>query len=258
MILLAGAFAGETSSWDAIWESRLADALDGTPEAAASIAEEGLGNASETDPLRGELLYALGRFRADLGDARGARGALGAAVGARAGPAARALAERLELAETAVDRVPTTCGFERDRCGFLRAWETAEKGTLEVREVGEASVLAWDTTVVENETDRLLVAFAPDLSPRSLTFRVRADRFPADLRLTIGDGSGWRWAAPVVAVSSTEWATVTVPLVQFRPLEADSPLSPRMVRLLEIEDLSGLLLADRGANTVWFDDLEIR
>jgi hypothetical protein len=260
LLALAARAAEGPGAWTYLNDAGVIEAGGGTPDVAARYCEEGLGNAHADDPLRGDLLYCVARDRLQLGDVNGAMAALHEipAVSPAWAPA-HGLLDKLRLQEEAIPRLPATCTFDRDVCGFVRAWEMLDKGLLEAREVGDAAVLAWDTTVRETEDDRIAVAFGTDVALHAVSFRARATRFDADLRVAVVEGSGARFLGPIVQVPAAGWITVSLPVSAFRPVDTvGARATPRGVRLLEITDLTGTLLVDRGANTLLLDDLELR
>ena len=261
MFLVLGALAAEVPpAWNSLNDAAMTEAVGGSPDIALRYCEAALDDVVADDPLRGDLLYCVARNQLRGGDLTGALSSLDAIPPASPawGPA-RSLLDKLQLEARALPALPVKCGFERDTCGFIRTWEMRDKGVLEAREVGEDSVLAWDTTVRETEGDRISVAFKTGVMVRTLRVRVRATRFPADLRLYLIDGSGSRVLSPIVEVPVEGWLDVEVPLAAFRPVDGGlARSSPRSVRLVEVLDLTGTLLTDRGPNTLLFDDFEVR
>lgn len=268
MILLAAfALAADPAQeWETLYDARLVEAADGTPEVAVLYYEELVGDLRADDPLYGTAWYWLGRTRYGLGDTEGAITALRIAVGeGDVRPQAAALLGRIELHERAVRTLPATFGFDGgDPGAFVRAWEAAEKGKLQARNVYGGFVLAWETTVLSGEADHISAAIAADSRVSSVAFQVRAQSFPAELRVTMSDGAGGRYSAPVIQVPTGQWLSVTLPIASFRSTDGargghgNALRSGDPVRLVEIEDLTGLLSPDRGANTLYIDAFEIR
>ncbi|MDP2317438.1 MAG: tetratricopeptide repeat protein [Pseudomonadota bacterium] len=267
-VALVGAALAEdpVRAWETLYDARLVEASDGTPEVAALYYEEVVADLAADDPLYGAAWYWLGRARYGLGDTEAAIAALRRAmrdttVRARAG----ALLARIELRSRAITALPVTFGFEVGGTGaFVRAWDHAGKGGLEARAIQGRALLAWSTTVLAGEPDHIAAALEVEKPVSKVTFQVRAQAFPAELRVTVSDGAGGRYSAPVLQVPTGEWLDVTLPASSFRStdgarggagsaLRADDP-----VRLLEIEDLTGLLTPDRGENIIYVDTFEIR
>lgn len=269
MILLAAALAlaaDPARDWETLYDARLVEAADGTPEVAVLYYEELVADLRPEDPLYGTAWYWLGRTRYGLGDVEGAVTALRNALrdgGVRA--QAAALLGRIELKSRAVRALPATFGFEDGRTGaFVRSWEDADKGGLEARAAFGGPVLAWATTVRAGEADHLAAALEIEGGVSRVAFRVRSKAFPAEMRVTVSDGAGARYSAPVLQVPTGEWLEVSLPASAFRSTDGarggeGSALRPGgPVRILEIEDLTGLLSPDRGENTLYLDAFEIR
>ncbi|MDP2304396.1 MAG: hypothetical protein Q8P18_00040 [Pseudomonadota bacterium] len=271
MILLAlaalqGARAGDpVRAWETLYDARLVEAADGTPEVAALYYEEVVSDLTADDPLYGTSWYWLGRARYGLGDTEAAVTALRTAM---RDPSARAragaLLARIELKSRAIATLPVTLGFENGIGAFVRAWDQAEKGAMEARKIAGRPVLAWGTTVAAGEPDRIAAALEVERAVTRIAFQVRAHAFPAELRVTVSDGAGGRYSAPVIQVPTGEWLDVVMPASSFRSTDgarggAGSALRPDdRVRLLEIEDLTGLLSPDRGENVIFLDSFDIR
>lgn len=269
MILLAlgAALADESARvWESLYDARLVEAADGTPEVAILYYEEIVADLSPDDPTYGMAWYWLGRTRYGLGDTTGAATALRNALRDEAvRPQAAALLGRLAMKERAIRALPYAFGFDGGSTGaFVRAWEVEDKGKLEARAEGGQSVLAWETTVRGGEADHVGAALDLDGRVKNVRFQVRSSAFPAELRVTLSDGAGGRYSAPVIQVPTGQWLQVDLPASVFRSTDgarggggnALRPSDP--VRMVEIEDLTGLLSPDRGTNTLYVDAFEIR
>lgn len=253
--------AAEASrGWTAVNEARLALAIEGSPELAAQYCEAALGELPANDPERGEVLYMLGRARWELGQADPARQALvEAAKDPRVAEAARAMLLHIELEEAAVDRLPWACGFEGGLCGFRRSWVTPTAPPLQVRPADGDPALAWDMEVKGATGERIALAFTDGLPVRWISLRARSDTFPAVVRFTLLDGSGSRYSTSPIELPDDEWLPLDLPLSAFENQDPTAPSrAPRQVRVLEIEDLTGAVLADRGANTLWIGEVAVR
>lgn len=262
MILLGllGEAVASPDAWNSLNEAAMIEAAGGTAEAAARVCTAALDTAPADDPTRGELLYCIARNRLRLGDENGALGALRAIpTTSPAWATARGLVDRLQLQAGALPRLPVTCTFDGEQCGFVRAWDGVDKGVLEDRDDGDETVLAWDTVVKEGEEDRIRVAFATDVAPRSVSFRVRATKIASDLRVYLSEGNGLRFVSPILEVETDNWAHITLPVSAFRPVDGmPARVSPRAVRVVDLVDLTGTLRPERGENTLLLDDFEVR
>lgn len=267
MILLASVALADDAArvWESLYDARLVEAADGTPDVAVLYYEEAAQDIKPEDPLYGETWYWLGRTRYVLGQREDAVHALQtAAQDPQVRPQAMAMLSRIELEARAVRSLPATQGFEQNTGPFVRAWEDVEKGQLAARTVQGRALLAWDTTVKAGEADHVLAALLADQAFGGLRFEVRAHAFPVELRVTLADGAGGRFSAPVIQVPTGQWMEVDLPAKAFRSTdggrsEQGSVLqSSDRVRVIELEDLTGLLSPDRGENTLYIDTVEIR
>lgn len=271
MILLGLAVLGAARAddpvraWETLYDARLVEAADGTPEVAALYYEEVVSDLAVDDPLYGTGWYWLGRARYGLGDTEAAVTALRTAMrDERVRGRAGALLARIELKSRAITALPATFGFETGSGAFVRAWDQAGKGAMEARTIQGRPVLAWGTTVLAGEPDHIAAALEVDRAVTRVAFQVRAHTFPAELRVTVSDGAGGRYSAPVIQVPTGEWLDVVMSAGSFRSTDGarggvGSALRPDdRVRLLEIEDLTGLLSPDRGENVIFVDSFEIR
>lgn len=265
MILLAAfVWADPTSAWKSLQEARLMEAADGTPEAAAQMYEELVAELEPTDPEYGPAWYWLGRTRWTLGEADAAVSALSNALqDPTVSAQAAALLMKIELRRRAVLTLPATFSFDDTRVAFVRNWDAADRGSLGIRAVASRSVLAWATTVRAGEADHIAMALETGGRITRIAFQVRAQAFPAELRVTVSDGAGARYSAPVIQVPTGQWMEVNLPAAAFRSTDGGrggggSALQPTdPVRLIEVEDLTGLLSPDRGVNTLYLDSVEI-
>ncbi len=260
LLVGAAAAADVPAAWNSLTDATMTEAVGGSPDIALRYCAAALDDVAADDAARGDLLYCVARNQLRLGDVNAAAGSLNAVPASSPawGPA-RTLLDRLHLEARALPALPARCGFERDACGFVRGWEMLEKGVLEAREVGEDSVLAWDTMVRDAEGDRISVAFQAGVEVREIRFRVRSTRFPADIRVYLVEGSGARFLSPILEVPVDGWREVELDAAAFRPVDgAGAQVAPRSTRLVEFVDLTGTLLTDRGANTLLFDDLAVR
>lgn len=235
----------DANAWERLYDARLVEAADGTPEVAVLFYEELKKEMDAGDPLYGQTCYWLGRARFNLGQVDLAVEALReAARDVNVRPQANAFLALIELESRRVTTLPRTMHFEDGVGSFVRAGETAAKGALATRDISGNDVLAWATTVVAAETDR--VSMALEVSRfEHLSFRVRATSFPAELRVVLSDGAGSIAPAPVLRVQTGSWLMVDIPV-------------RGVVRLVEIVDTTGVNTDRRGQNVLLIDDVEVR
>lgn len=249
------AWAGEERAWESLYDARLAQALDGTPAAAAMYCQDVLDDLGANDVLLGPAWYFLGQARAEQGDAQGAADAWEHAANAvYPSASARALLARFEQLGQPMEAPPRACTFDADLCGLHRVWTRA--GAPELLPSSEGRLLAWTTDVRAAASDALEAAFREPTAVRSVSFRVRASAVVSYLRVALDDGRGARVQSLVITVPTDDWTSVKLPVSGFRAAE-DGGWSGK-ARVFRIEDLTGLLSEERGSNQIWLDDLELR
>lgn len=259
--LLALALAGpqeETRIWEGLYDARLVEAADGTPQVAAQYYEELLGDLPLSSPQRPEVLYWLGRTHFVMGAYEAAIPVLQEAAQDPAHALqAEALLARIEMARHGVLALPVRWTFDDGPGALIRSSDSPSGGSLGVRsETGEA-VLAWRTLARPGKIEQISAAFAQALPVRVLSFRARTSTFPADLQVVFHSSEGVRFSAPLVVVPVGRWVTIRLPLISFRTLDPVPDAHLDRVRLMEIQDLTGYLSSDRGENTILFDDIVI-
>lgn len=260
LVVSAPALAADDSArpWEALYDARLVDAADGTPDVAAKFYEELLEDLGPNDPMRGPTCYWLGRARLESGDLDGAVESLKSAVDDSAmARAAETLLTQVELRQHALPSLPAAWNFSAGAGGFVRGPTGSGKGELAVRRIDGDPVLAWETVVRTGEDDAIMMAVAEGVSVRELRFRARSTSFPAVLRVSAGDGAGLRYAADAVQVPLENWVDIVVSVSDLKAIEPGSP-PLRKVITVSIEDVTGLIGSDRGGNTLHIDDVELR
>ncbi len=239
--------------WETLHDARLIEAVDGTADVAVRYYESLLAedDLAQDDPLRGEVLVALGEARLALGQTDAAMRALRGAT-AHEGVAERAavLLARMALAEGQVRSLPYRANFEDEGVGgWVRAGEHASHGPLRAERGPEGGWLAWPTRA-ERSPDRLLLAVG-DVGLRRMGFRVRPEQRPVRLRVRLSDGGGQAWDAAEIACPQGVWTTVELSAAALRASQGN-------VRLIEVSDISGAALGSRGPNLIRIDDVEMR
>lgn len=247
------ALAGAERSWESLYDARLAQALDGDPANAAIYCKDVLDDLQPTDPLLGRAWYFLGQARAEQGDAQGAADAWEQAANA-AVPSlpARALLARFDELGKPMESLPRLCTFDDSVCGLHRVW--TRQGEPQLLPTSEGSVLGWTTEV--KASDALEAVFRSAATVHTVAFRIRASAIVSYVRVALDDGTGARVQSGVVTVPKDAWTQVELPVDTFRPAE-EGGWSGK-ARLFRIEDLTGLVSEERGANELWIDDLELR
>lgn len=250
--------------WAALYNGRLAGAVDRDPVQAVSVYDAVLAYLDEDDPLRGELRYWRGRARLDLGQRKGAIEDLHAAAeDARVGAEARTFLGRMELTERTVDSLPFSQDFDDGKRSFVRGWPEGRRDDLSVVRLSDrpGQVLAWRRNVREAEGDSILLEVAVDEAPEHLRITVRADAFDARLRILLEDVEGRSWTAPVLVIPSDDWLALDLGVASFVPAEAPASRARpdgAAIRRVEIRDVTAFHTADRGQTRLFFDDVDLR
>lgn len=264
VVLWGAARADGPEEWAALYNGRLAGAVDRDPAQAISVYDAVLAYLDDDDPLRGELRYWRGRARLDIGQRAEAMLDLSAAAeDARMGPEARAFLGQLELAERTVLALPFHQDFDDGERSLVRGWPEGRRDDLSVVRLSDrpGQVLAWRRNVREAEGDSILLALAADRAPERVRVTVRADAFDARLRILLEDVEGRRWTAPVLVIPSDDWLEVDLGVAGFVPAEAPASRARpdgAAIRRVEIRDVTAFHAADRGENRLFFDDVDIR
>ncbi len=256
---LALAAGDSERNWESLYDARLAQALDGTPAAAAMYCQDVLDDLSPNDPLLGQAWYFLGQARAEQGDGPGA--AIAWEQAEKATPqsiAAVAILSRYEEAGAPIKSIPRTCDFDSsdddDLCGLHRVW--SRNGAPTLRATGEGRMLVWTTDVKAGASDALEAVLKQPEALRTVAFRIRASKVLSYVRVALDDGTGARAQSEPVQVPTDDWTSVELKVADFRAAEEGGWSA--QARLFRIEDLTGKLSEDRGPNELWIDDLELR
>ncbi len=160
--------------------------------------------------------------------------------------------------------LPYLTGFDDGLGAFVRGWPRGQREDLGTAHPAGADggALAFHVEVRAGEDDFLRVELGPGAAGvERLRLRLRADRFPAQLRLLVEDRQGQRWTGPVFAVPVATWVDVDLSLADFAPAEAPAALrrpDPGQLRAIELRDLSAYLSAERGENTLFIDRFDLR
>lgn len=151
-LLLAAPRAATPEEWAGLYSGRLAASIDHDPTQAITIYEAILDNLSPTDPLRGELLYWLGRAHYAAGDLDAARAALLGAAAAPPGPAdPREMVDMMQTWGSRVRALPAKMTPDARvsagavwRLSFDELPEPVTEITLRLRAVGGPAIVRVD------------------------------------------------------------------------------------------------------------------
>lgn len=264
-LLGLGAHAGEPEVWAALNDGRLVQSLDRDPGAAVAIYEAVLNHLPDDDPIRGDLLYWLGRASFEAGDLEEALTSLEAAArDPSVHDVARTLSGRIQLQRLVVPALPYLEDFDLGRGNWVRGWPRGQDDDLTTANLdtpGEAA-LAWTVDVREGEEDYVVLPLAPQRRPlQRVRLFMRSEVFGSHVRILLEDTSGRSWTAPLMELHTDHWTPVDIPLGAFVPAEA--PASRQRpdgtaIRALLVKDVSAFHDVPRGNNVIYFDDVEIR
>lgn len=263
LLLLQPAMAEGPEAWASLHDGLLNQAMDREPFAAIASYEALLSGTPEGDPMRGDLLYWLGRARLASGDAAGALETLGAASKVWSSRArARSLMGRLRAQKQAVRTVPYSQGFESSASPWVRGWDRGRDGDLALERGPDRQVAGWKIEVREGQEDFLTFAVQTDGAPiRAISMRLQATEFPVVVEVHLADDQGGVWRAPMIPVSAGSWISVDLPLDQFVNLDsgvAAGAIGGGSLRWVTLKEVTALHLEDRGENQLLIDDLGLR
>lgn len=266
LLLAALAQAQDLRAWQGVQEGMLTEAADGDLQRAISWYEGLVEGMAPDDPSAGELYYWLGRARYIQGEVDGARKALKASIERSPEHAehARALLAQIDALELQVRELPVTHRFDTGTSHWLHSWQHQGRGAIGIDEpeAEDDPAMAWATAVARYEDDRIQVGFAKDVTPRSFKLSLRSRNFPAYVLLGAEDERGYYYRlASFVEVGTDGWVTLEARPEDFQPVATNSGAGdpwPRAVRTLFVFDVTGRYSEDRGPNTIYIDDVEIR
>ena len=253
-------------AWASMQTGRAMLAVDRDPMAAASVYEALLDNLADDDPLRGEVLYWLGRARFDAADPVRARTALlRAAAHPQARERARAYLGWMALEERQIKSLPYVETFAAGTGALVRGWGRGAEDDL-----GAASgrgrsdtTAAWRVGVSDGEQDFLAVAIAPDAGRlEHLHIRLRAEGFEAVMTIVVVDADDRRWvSAETTRIPTKDWTDLRIDtgtLVGEGPGGGAQQLNPSRVRRVELVDVTAFHSRMRGEHWVFIDELSLR
>ena len=271
LCLLAGAAHAQSSpaaddweylAWEDLYDARLEEALGRRSDQPGSDFASVLNLVrDELSPIKADTHYWLALALLQAGEVRAAADAI-AEVGPRElmSDRDRALLSLIHVSTREITRLPLHVDFE-DADGpapWVRSASRGDTRDLYLTELGGDRVLVWATVVQQNSDDSILLTFA-DRGPSLIHMRLRAARFPANMRCELEDQDGTQWTARVPTVPATDWVDLSLALSDFA-LVGDPygrRPDPRRVRTLRLTDVTGFRGEESGANDIYIDDLEL-
>lgn len=264
LLLIAGLAQAEgPEAWASLHDGLLNQSMDRDPFAAIDSYEALLSGTPEGNPMRGDLLYWLGRARLASGDAAGAMETLSAANQVWSSRArSRALLGRLTAQKQAVRRLPHTQDFTATTAPWVRGWTRGRDEDLSLSKDAQGSHAAWQIEVRDDQTDFLSIAIDTDGAPAShLGLRLQATAFATVVEFHLEDASGRLWAAPTLRVPAGVWTDVSLPLEQFVDQYAGvlgGVIDGQQLRWITLREVTAMHVEDRGKNILLIDDLAIK
>lgn len=264
LLALLGQPADAADSWDLLLDALLAESAYADLQSSGQTYEQIVRTLPVEDPSRAQALFALGRARAELGDATAAREVLleGIRTGTCLDPCYELLG-RIELEEESITDLPVRWTFDTPEHGFFHPWRFNDKGTIRIQRHPERGdgVLAWHTVIDLRKGDQLVVGMQrPRPAPRRVALQVQARSTQAWLQFVVVDDAGRIYVptAGNVGVPTDRMVKVVVDLRSMQPLDPLDPrLDPSRISQLQIRDVSALEGAPPGPNTLFIDDFVV-
>jgi hypothetical protein len=264
--LLAGASAlvaqaSTPADWERLHDLRLRAATRGDGSSVIGDLESLLASIDASDPLRGEVAWALAKARMDAGRVDEAREALRTAQAfPQTADAATAFDAQLEAIQSRIDVLPLWTDFS-DSNPFVHAWQRVDLGTVSVEPLLDDPALRWVTNVRDRTEDQILVSFDERARPvHGIRCNVRGQDFPSFLRVVVTDDHDREFASDPFLVGTGSWRDLEVTIASLHHTDPTRPRvrpDPRSVATLAFDDVTAYLSGDRGEKEVWLDDLEI-
>lgn len=205
LVLLAASHAATPEEWAGLYSGRLAAALDHEPSQAITIYEAILDNLSPTDPLRGELLYWLGRAHYAAGDLDAARAALLGAAAAPPGPA-----------------------NPREMADMMQTWGSRVRAL--------PAQMTPDARVSAGSVWRLAFDVLPE-PVDEITLRMRAEGGPAIVRIDLMTLNGRRLPSlETIELPAGAWKELTLEMSDFRSVQGADEAPLWLVSLQQHEE----------------------
>ena len=269
-VILPAFAADPAQDWAVVFDARLAEVADGTPDNAVRLYRGILEDMDPTLPLYAFTSFAMGRALLGSGEVdegmvviaaindHSARGRLRDEAGAALRMASLGLWEDGQLTRNTIPRLPVRWGFENDTFPAVRGSTGDGRGTIAVGKVEGRQTLEWATNVRPGDPDRMTLRFGPDAAPREVGVSARAVDSEAVLRLVAVDPWGQRWISPEWTVPVADWLDVRLGVRSFVPEEGGRG-HERLDRVVDLrfEDISGERSNVRGANSVLLDDVYV-
>jgi hypothetical protein len=266
LLLLAAAplqAAEGPGEWAELFDARLLDVADNDAETAAFNLQSLLNRMEPSDPLHGHVAYWLAHTYVSLDQRQLAHEALDLAMEATPSrSAALALHKQLESIDRTITSLPLRAPLDTDFGPFVHSWPFGDRGWLEQgTPQGELDpALRWACIVQDRHDDQISASFAEDAGRlRGISMQLKAEGFPAHLRVLLVDQYGREFATDPLTVPTTAWLELELERSSFHPTDPTTPHAKPApgIKAMHIHDVTTYLSSDRGPRVVWVDELEI-
>ena len=255
--------AEETQDWSDLFEARLMDMADADSETASLTLTTLLERLDEGDALYGQPAYWLAHAHLGRGDIQAANQALELAMqAAGTREAAVALQAQMEALKRTIVSIPLRHPLDDDPGPFVHSWLHGDQGWLDMArpQPDSSPALRWTSHIQDRKDDQISAKFGQAAHPvHGVRISLRAEAFPAYLRVLLVDERDREFATDPLAVPTDRWLDLDLPLGTFHSTDPTTPREkPRSaLDALHVHDVTAYLSADRGEQVIWLDDLEI-
>ena len=249
--------------WAELFDARLLDVAVNDGETAAFNLQSLLNRLEPSDPLYGQVAYWLAHTYISLDQRQLAHEALDIAMeSTTARSAALALHKQLESIDRQVTSLPLASPLDQDFGPFVHSWLFGDRGWLEqgTPQGEDDPALRWACIVQDRQDDQISATFAPDVGRlRGIRLQLKAEHFPAHLRVLLVDERGREFATDPLTVPTDAWLQLELERSSFHSTDPTLPGEKPTARIaaMHIHDVTTYLSSDRGPRVVWLDDLEI-
>ena len=195
--------------WAELFDARLLDVAVNDGETAAFNLQSLLNRLEPSDPLYGQVAYWLAHSYISLDQSQLAHEALDLAMeSASSREAALALHKQLESIDRQVTSLPLSSPLDEDFGPFVHSWPFGDRGWLEqgTPEGEEDPALRWACIIQDRQDDQISATFAPEAGRvAGVRLQLRAEHFPAHLRVLLVDERGREFATDPLTVPTTSW-----------------------------------------------------
>lgn len=187
LLAMATGWGQDLDDRQTLSDAMLVEAAHGDVAGAVQTYEALAKRLPADDPLRGDVLFALGRATWVLGDTDTSRTWLLEGIRTGACPTrCRDLLERVELERASVASLPIHWSFDADGAehALFHPWRFQERGSIRTSSSG---TLVWRTTPDRRQPDRLTMGFRDVGTVSALSLRLASVSRDAALQIVVLD-----------------------------------------------------------------------